>query len=100
MTKKLLDNGMVEETIVKTIPRYVGFEKFAEWACEDITNNFTSNNKIWITPHEREGFKGVYDTGIGIGIVKDLDCHNYDNGVYYIDDDFNIVKHTSGAELE
>ena len=62
MTKKLLDNGMVEETITKTMPRYVGFEKFAEWACEDITNDFTSNNKIWITPREREGFKGVYDT--------------------------------------
>lgn len=62
MSKVLLDNGMVEETIVKTMPRYVGFEKFAEWACEDITNDFTANNKIWITPREREGFKGVYDT--------------------------------------
>lgn len=62
MSKVLLDNGMVEETITKTMPRYVGFEKFAEWACEDITNDFTANNKIWITPREREGFKGVYDT--------------------------------------
>lgn len=62
MTKKLLDNGMVEETITKTMPRYAGFERYCEWACEDITNDFTDNNKIWITPREREGFKGVYDT--------------------------------------
>lgn len=42
----------------------------------------------------------AYETSIGIGIVKDLDCHNYDNGVYYIDENFEVVKHTSGAELE
>lgn len=42
----------------------------------------------------------AYETGIGIGIVSDLDCHNYDNGVYYIDDDYNIVKQTDGSELE
>lgn len=42
----------------------------------------------------------AYETGIGIGIVSDLDCYNYDNGVYYIDDDYNIVKQTDGSELE
>ena len=42
----------------------------------------------------------AYETGIGIGIVSDLDCHNYDNGIYYIDDDYNIVKQTDGSELE
>ena len=42
---------------------------------------------------------GGYDTGIGIGRVCDLDCHNYDNGVYYIDNNFDIVKHTDGKEL-
>ena len=41
----------------------------------------------------------AYELGIGIGIVKDLDCHNYDNGVYYIDENFEIVKHTDGQEL-
>lgn len=42
----------------------------------------------------------AYETGIGIGIVSDLDCHNYDNGVWKIDDDYNIVEHTDGSELE
>lgn len=42
----------------------------------------------------------AYDNGLGIGIVAHLDCWNGDNGVYYIDDDFNIVRHTSGEELK
>jgi len=28
---------------------------------------------------------------IGVGIVKNLDCDNYDNGVYWIDKNYNIV---------
>lgn len=44
--------------------------------------------------------KDAYSTGIGIGIVTQLDCYNGDNGVYYINKDFQIVKHTSGKELE
>lgn len=42
---------------------------------------------------------GVEETGIGIDIVSHLDCNNYDNGVYYIDDNFEIVKQTNGEEL-
>lgn len=41
----------------------------------------------------------AYETGIGIGIVSELDTQNGDNGVYYIDDDYNIVKQTDGSEL-
>lgn len=97
MEKKLLDNGMVEETIVKTMPRYVGFEKFAEWACEDITNNFTANNKIWITPHEREGFKGVYDTKEdwepeGISVEKDIESFQK-----YLDETYGEGKYEAYA---
>lgn len=44
--------------------------------------------------------KPDYSTGIGIDLVSRLDCHNYDNGVYYIDGNFEIVKHTSGAEFD
>lgn len=43
--------------------------------------------------------KTEYEVGIGIGIVSELDCHNYDNGVYYINNDFEIVEHTDGQEL-
>lgn len=42
----------------------------------------------------------AYESGIGIGIVSELDCYNGDNGVYYIDDNYNIVKQTDGSELE
>lgn len=42
----------------------------------------------------------AYETGIGIGIVSELDIQNGDNGIYYIDDDYNIVKQTDGSELE
>ena len=42
----------------------------------------------------------AYETGIGIGIVSELDCHNYDNGVWKIDDDYNIVEHTDGSEFD
>ena len=38
-------------------------------------------------------------TGVGINLVSNLDVNNYDNGVYYIDNDFNIVRQTDGSEL-
>lgn len=43
---------------------------------------------------------GVEESGIGIDIVSHLDYTNYENGVYYIDDNFEIVKQTDGEELE
>lgn len=47
------------------------------------------------------GYKdNAYQTGIGIDIVSRLDCENFDNGVYYIDENFDIVNHTDGSELE
>lgn len=43
---------------------------------------------------------GDYELSLGIGIVSHLDRHNYDNGVYYVDSNFQIVKQTDGSELE
>ena len=43
---------------------------------------------------------GSDELSIGVDVVSHLDCANYDNGVYYIDGNFNIVKHTDGTELE
>ncbi len=37
---------------------------------------------------------------IGIDTVDKLDCDNYDNGVYLIDDEFNIVGRLFGPEEE
>lgn len=44
--------------------------------------------------------QGDNECSLGIGIVKYLDTHNFDNGVYYIDNNFDIVKHTDGDEFE
>ena len=40
-----------------------------------------------------------YETGVGVDVVSKLDTQNGDNGVYYIDNDYNIVKQTDGSEL-
>lgn len=64
----------------------------------------TDNQYCWarltqiIANYISEG--GDDECSIGIGIVKYLDTHNFDNGVYYIDNGFNIVKHTDGSELD
>ena len=53
----------------------------------------------YITESYADYKKTNYETGIGIGIVSELDCDNGENGVYYISNDFEIVKHTDGKEL-
>lgn len=40
-----------------------------------------------------------YELSVGVGIVSDLDTDNGDNGVYYIDSKFKIVKQTDGSEF-
>jgi hypothetical protein len=65
------------------------------WArfCQVCADKITEDSKS-------SGNKIDYSAGIGIDIVSRLDCHNCDNGVYYIDGKFEIVKHTNGEELE
>lgn len=43
--------------------------------------------------------KGENSLSVGIGIVSDLDFRNGDNGVYYVNSDFEIEKQTNGSEL-
>lgn len=64
MEKKLLDNGMVEETIVKTMPRYKGIRFYSQALCEMIAEDFKEMNKVWTMKHSREGFSSL-DTGEG-----------------------------------
>lgn len=64
MEKKLLDNGMVEETIVKTMPRYKGIRFYSQAVCEMIAEDFKEMNKVWTMKHSREGFSSL-DTGEG-----------------------------------
>lgn len=42
---------------------------------------------------------GDNQLSVGVDIVSKLDTNNGDNGVYYINDNFEIVKHTDGSEL-
>lgn len=63
MEKTLLENGNVQVTTVKEIPRYEGFCEYDQPACECVSEDFVEQNKVWITSREREGFKGVFDTG-------------------------------------
>lgn len=53
----------------------------------------------YITEAYADYKKTNYETGIGINVVSELDTDNCDNGVYYINNDFEIVKHTNGKEL-
>ena len=46
-----------------------------------------------------DAVEGSYCLSVGIGIVSDLDTHNWDNGVYYIDNNFEITKQTDGSEF-
>jgi len=89
--------GLLEEVKSKA-PRDVISDPSYGWArtCQIIANVLTSEalNSQYETAHDH-----AYELGIGIDIVSRLDCHNYDNGVYYIDENFDIVKHTDGQEL-
>lgn len=69
------------------------------WArlCQIIADNMT---KDCLESGYKISKSHAYESGMGIDIVSHLDCHNYDNGVYYIDENWEIVKHTSGEELE
>ena len=53
-----------------------------------------------IFANEIDGNSGQGSLSIGIGIVSQLDTHNFDNGVYYINNDFIITKQTDGKEFE
>lgn len=46
-----------------------------------------------------DAVEGSYYLSVGIGIVSDLDTDNGDNGVYYIDSNFEITKQTDGSEF-
>lgn len=53
-----------------------------------------------IFANEIDGDSGQGNASIGIGIVSQLDTYNFDNGVYYINNDFTIAKQTDGKEFE
>lgn len=90
------DRNIVEEVLSKALAlgvRSVDEESDYFWArfCQIYANYITDAYKAYS--------KQNYETGIGIDIVSRLDTANTDNGVYYIDGNFAIVKQTNGKEL-
>lgn len=54
--RKLLENGNVQQIIIKELPRYEGYETYSQAECDFIAEDFKENCKIWTTKHSREGF--------------------------------------------
>lgn len=96
MSKKLLDNGMVEETIVKEIPRYEGICNYSQAECEMIAEDFKNLNKVWTMKHHREGFDSL-DTKEdwepeGISVEKDIESFQK-----YLDETYGKDKYEAYA---
>lgn len=101
LDKKLLENGNVEVTETREIPRYQGYETYSQAECEMIVEDFKENCKIWTTKHSREGFE-LLDTKEnwepeGETLSEDLDSYQK-----YLDDTYGTGKYeayTIGAYI-
>lgn len=92
MSKKLLDNGMVEETIVKEIPRYEGICNYSQAECEMIVEDFKETNKVWTMKHNREGFDSL-DTGEDWEPEGNSVCEDIESFQKYLDETYGKDKY-------
>ena len=92
MSKKLLDNGMVEETIVKEIPRYEGICNYSQAECEMIAEVFKETNKVWTMKHNREGFDSL-DTGEDWEPEGNSVCEDIESFQKYLDETYGKDKY-------
>lgn len=96
MSKKLLDNGMVEETIVKEIPRYEGICNYSQTECEMIAEDFKETNKVWTMKHNREGFDSL-DTGEDWEPEGNSVCEDIESFQKYLDKTYGKDKYEAYA---
>lgn len=96
MSKKLLDNGMVEETIVKEIPRYEGICNYSQAECEMIAEDFKETNKVWTMKHNREGFDSL-DTGEDWEPEGNSVCEDIESFQKYLDETYGEGKYEAYA---
>ena len=96
MSKKLLDNGMVEETIVKEIPRYEGICNYSQAECEMIVEVFKETNKVWTMKHNREGFDSL-DTGEDWEPEGNSVCEDIESFQKYLDETYGKDKYEAYA---
>ena len=96
MSKKLLDNGMVEETIVKEIPRYEGICNYSQAECEMIAEDFKEINKVWTMKHNREGFDSL-DTKEDWEPEGNSVCEDIESFQKYLDETYGKDKYEAYA---
>ena len=96
MSKKLLDNGMVEETIVKEIPRYEGICNYSQAECEMIAEDFKNLNKVWTMKHNRESFDSL-DTGEDWEPEGNSVCEDIESFQKYLDETYGKDKYEAYA---
>ena len=96
MSKKLLDNGMVEETIVKEIPRYEGICNYSQAECEMIVEDFKETNKVWTMKHNREGFDSL-DTKEDWEPEGNSVCEDIESFQKYLDETYGKDKYEAYA---
>lgn len=96
MSKKLLDNGMVEETIVKEIPRYEGICNYSQAECEMIAEDFKNLNKVWTMKHNREGFDSL-DTKEDWEPEGNSVCEDIESFQKYLDETYGKDKYEAYA---
>ena len=96
MTKKLLDNGMVEETIVKEIHRYEGICNYSQAECEMIVEDFKNLNKVWTMKHNREGFDSL-DTKEDWEPEGNSVCEDIESFQKYLDETYGKDKYEAYA---
>ena len=96
MSKKLLDNGMVEETIVKEIPRYEGICNYSQAECEMIAEDFKNLNKVWTMKHNREGFDSL-DTKEDWEPEGNSVCEDIESFQKYLDKTYGEGKYEAYA---
>lgn len=96
MSKKLLDNGMIEETTVKEIPRYEGICNYSQAECEMIAEDFKEINKVWTIKHNREGFDSL-DTGEDWEPEGNSVCEDIESFQKYLDETYGKDKYEAYA---
>ena len=96
MSKKLLDNDMVEETIVKEIPRYEGICNYSQAECEMIAEDFKNLNKVWTMKHNREGFDSL-DTKEDWEPEGNSVCEDIESFQKYLDETYGKDKYEAYA---
>ena len=96
MSKKLLDNGMVEETIVKETPRYEGICNYSQAECEMIAEVFKETNKVWTMKHNREGFDSL-DTKEDWEPEGNSVCEDIESFQKYLDETYGKDKYEAYA---